>query len=114
MSDAPPVRRAGHEYSRPGNYYIMEGTWVRRPQSSYKELGVVASIEPHGPDSPRDGSITILWFPNGSEHLSAQLFFRKLREGRLVVDERQHPYDKNGWEHASIGSVAELPGGDLA
>jgi len=87
-----------HEYHRPGNYYLMEGTWVRRPRSSYRDLGVVASIDSHGPESPRDGSINILWFPDSSEHLSATSFRQQLQTGRLVVDVQQHPYDKVSWE----------------
>lgn len=87
-----------HEYHEPGNYYIMEGTWVRSPRLSHKDLGVVSSIESHGPESPRDGTINILWFPDSSEHLSATSLWRKLRTGRLVVDDRQHPYDKVSWE----------------
>lgn len=101
-----------HEYPRPGNYYIMKGTWVLRPRSSRRDQGVVASIESHGPESPRDreGSINILWFPDASEHLPARSFFKQLRTGRLIVDDRQHPYDKTEWGYRSADAETEQGG----
>lgn len=86
------------EYGRPGNYYIMEGTWVRAPQSPMRELGVISEIQEHGPKSPREGSVTILWHPNSSGHLSMMSLRHNLRTRRLVVDDSQHPYDKVAWE----------------
>ena len=101
------------EYHKPGNYYIMRGTWVLRPRSNYQDRGVVASIKSHGPERPGQGSINILWFPNSSEYLSARSFFRQLRTGWLAVDNRQHPYDKTGWSHRSVDTDADpSDGGD--
>lgn len=95
---------------RPGNFFIMEGTWVRSPGSALHDgPGVVSNIESHGPESPRDGSINILWFPNSSEHLSAMTFFKKLRDGRLVVDGAQHPYDKVEWNDRSLDTDTNHP-----
>lgn len=90
-----------HEYNRPGNYYIMEGTWVRAPGSLMHNLGVIAEIEEHGDDSPREGSVNILWYSDSSEHLSMMSLRHKLQTRQLVVDDSQHPYDKVDWEMAT-------------
>jgi len=78
-----------------GNYYICDGTWLRDLRHCGPDRGVVREVM----DS---GRVVVMWFPNSTEYMSARSFRQKLRSGRLVIDEEQHPYDKVDWEVSDL------------
>jgi len=87
------THRREHWKPRPGNYYIYPGTWIRDRLGILHDKGVVSEIG----DQHTSGTVKIGWYPKGTEWVSAPTFRQRLREGRYVIDDEQHPFDKVDW-----------------
>lgn len=68
--------------SRPGNHYVMSGTWIIDRSSGPKQIGVVSRLT----ETHESGTVVILWYPDSINHVSAVVFRERLRSGQWEID----------------------------